>query len=883
MRGRQSGFKANTIRPVRKPSLRRLGPALLFFVALSAGAQTPTPTPTPTATETPTPTPTATPVPATGISAGVTLYTLPTGSPYDAANLILDSDGSVWTASGRGNVITHVAADGSSLQNWSVPAPATPSSLLRDADGSFWFTELGGFNVGHLDTATNTLTQWPDQSRRPTSLIRRPDGMFWLPETGGLLSLFDPVASTYTYFTPVAYTLSYPWMDPDGSLFTCDFSAYAILRFSADGTSVTRWNLPTNLYYIPSKIRRMPDDGLWISFWGSGQLGRFDDKTNELRIYDLPSGSSPYDLQPYRGRILYSEQSTGQIAFYDPAVGTPSATVTLSPDAIATTSVTIPSIPGTQTVTTASAAPTAATTENVGGLASPTLTQIPASNGSPIWGVAIDERRARIWFNTSLGVGIVLPTLPVNAGDLFLPLARSSPGPGERVYRTDTVLWNRGTPNASNATTDLPVWEILLPNGWIAGFQPTTSPTVPARQLLAQTDPIGGPMSAPGSLGTLRFSVNPQTSDLFVASRTATTRDDGGTYGFALNGVGAPDAIGPGQSAFVFTPPGDFANLVNAGLVVLEASTGTISLLDAGGADHHTYHYNWPAGFSAEGTTIWEAFGIPPIPGGRIAFAPATGKIFPFGVAFDGVTGDPTGLAAMAPGSAATVQTIPFVMRGGGPLGPSSRTDLQLANTGSVAASVTLALRPATSGDGPPPADVPLPAVSVPPGNVVSLSDVLAAAGLAIATGALEVSADQPVFAFARVWAAADGGGSYGYGSGSAPALGAGSRGVFLGVTQNAAFESDLVLLNQSGDPASMTVNLAAADGTAAGTLNVTLAPREIRTIPSVWSAVTGAGVDAGRLEVVPADGTGSVAATILRSDLKTLDADSLVPLLMPR
>ena len=872
----QPGFKANTIRPVMGSSLRRLGPALLFAVALPAGAQTPTPTPTPT--------PTATPVPATVLSAGVTLYTMPSGSAYDAANLILDSDGSVWTASGNGNVITHVAADGSFIQGWSIPAPATPSSLLRDADGSFWFTELGGFNVGHLDIATNTLTEWPDQTRRPTSLIRRPDGMFWLPETSGLLSLFDPVAGSYTYITPGSYTLSYPWMDPDGSLFACDFiPTYGILKFSADGASVTRWNLPADLYYVPSKIRRMPDDGLWISFWGTGQLGRFDDKTNELRLYDLPLNSRPYDLQPYRGRILFSDQSTGQISLYDPAAGTPSATVTLIPVASATTSVTLPSIPLTQTVTTTPAVPSAAVTENVEGIAAPPLTQIPASSGSAIWGVAIDEARARIWFNTTLGVGIVLPPLPVNAGDLFLPLARSSPGPGERVYRTDTVLWNRGTPNASNATTDLIVSEILLPNGWIAGFQPVTNPTVPARQLLSQTDPIAGTMSAPGSLGALRFSVATQTSDLFVASRTATRRDDGGTYGFALNGLGVPDAIGPGQSAFLFTPPGDFANLVWAGLIVLEASTGTISLLDAGGADFTTYHYDWPAGYTVEGTTIWEAFGIPPLPGGRIAFAPATGTIFPFGVAFDGVTGDPTGLAPMAPASAATAQTIPFVMRGGGPLGPSSQTDLQLANTGSVAASVTLALRPATSADGAPPPDVPLPAASVPPGAVVSLSDVLAAAGLASATGALEVSADQPVFAFARVWAAADGGGSYGYGSGSAPAVAAGSRAVFLGVSENAAFESDLVLLNQSGNPASMAVNLAAADGTAAGTLNVTLAPREVRTLPSVWFAVTGATVDAGRLEVVPADGAGPVAATVLRSDRTTLDADALVPLLMPR
>ena len=879
MGGRQSGFKANTIRPVMEPALRRLGPALLFFVSLSAGAQTPTPTPTPT----PTATPTATPVPPTVVSAGVTLYTMPSGTAYDAANLIIDSDGSVWTSSGNGNVITHVAADGSSIQSWAIPAPATPSSLLRDADGSFWFTELGGFNVAHLDTSTNTLTEWPDASRRPTQILRRPDGKLWLPETGGTLALFDPATGTYTYSTPVAYTLSYPWMDPDGSLYTCDFAAYGVLRFSADGALVTRWDLPVDLNYVPSKIRRMPDGGLWISFWGSGQLGRLDETTNQLQIFDLPGTSRPYDLQPYRGRILYSEQLTGQIALYDPSLGIPSQTVTLTPVTTATTTVTRVSIPVTQTVTTTSAAPSAIATDNFLGIASPPVTQIPAGNGAPIWGVAVDEARARIWFNTSLGVGIVAPPLPVNAGDLFVAPARSSPGPGTRVYRTDTVLWNRGTPDANNATTDLIVSEKLLPNGWIAGFQPVTNPTVPARQLLTQTDPIAGTMNAPGSRGALRFSRDPQTSDLFVAARTATARDDGGTYGFALNAAAAPAAIGPGQSGFVFTPPGELATLVDAGLVVLEASTGAISLFDADGADHGTYHYDWPTGYVIEGSTIWDAFGTLPVPGGRIAFTPTKGRVLPFGVAFDGVTGDPTGLATMGPGSATTAQTVPFVLRGGGPLGPSSRTDLQLANTGSTSASVSLALRPAASGGGPPAPDVPLPSVTVPPGKVVSLSDVLAAPGLASAVGALEVSSDQPVFAFARVWATADGGGSYGYGSGAAPAFAAGSRGVFLGVSENAGFTSDLVLLNQSGDPATVAVNLAAADGTAAGSLNVTLAAREIRVFPAVWSTVTGATTDSGRIDVVPADGTGWTAATVVRTDRKTLDADALVPLVTSR
>lgn len=885
MRSLRAGFKALTIRRVMASPVRRFLPALLFTVTLKAGAQTPSPTPTPTPTPTPSSTPTPTPTPSL-VSASTALYTVAGESAYDSANILIDPDGSIWTASGLGNVITHLAADGSTLRSWTMPQYATPSSLLKDDDGNIWFTELGGFKLGRLDPATSVLTEWPDIARRQSSLIRRPDGKFWIPETGGLLALFDTARNQVTYVYPdelVTYTLSYPWADPDGALFTCDFVNHGIVRYSADGTSQTRWSLPVDVYYAPSKIVRMPDGGLWISFWGAGLLGRFDDATNQLAFYALQAGALPYDLKPYRGRILYSGQSAGNIGLLDPSVAVPAAILTLTPVVTATRTTTYSSVPVTQTLSPTDAAPTAASLQAVTGVSQYGLTLFPVSTGRKIWGVAIDEARARIWFNTVGAIGMLLPPLPTNSGDVFVPLARSSGGPGSKVYRTETALWNRGTPDADAATSAIAAGEILLPSAWITGFQPQTTLTIPPAQLVAQADPIAVEMSAPDSRGGLRLSAASGSSDLFVVTRTATARPDGGTYGSAQNGWTAPAAVGPGETAFVFSPPGEAANLVWAGLVVLDASTGTVSILDSGGTNLASYHYDWPAGYQVDGTTIWEAFATPPVPGGRIVFAPEKGHIFPYGVSFDSETGDPIGLSVMTPAGAAAAQTISYVARGEGPLGPSSRTDLQIANTGSSAASVTLALRAVTGADGIPPQPVQLPPITVSPGQVVTVSDVLGGAGPASAAGALEITADQPVFAFARVRASADSGGTYGYGSAAAAAISAGSRGVFLNVTENASFSSDLVLLNQSDAAAAAAVNLTAADGTAAGSLSVSLAPREIRYVPSVWSAVTGAQTDLGRLEVVPADRAGPVAATVLRSDRKTLDADALVPFVIPR
>lgn len=852
--------------------LGRRVPALLFALALPAAAQTPTPTPTPTP-----------PPNASIVTAGVTVLNMPDTATYDSANVIVDDDGSLWTASGPLNRITHLSSDGATLRSWSFPSSVTPSSLLKDADGTFWFTELGGFNVGHFDPSTGSVTEWPDRLRRPTALYKRPDGKFWLPETGGPLALFDPVQNLFTYYTPLAYTLSYPWVDSDGSLFACDFIYYGIVKFSADGSTYSRWDLPTDYYYVPSKIRRMPDGGLWISFWGSGQLGRFDDSTGELKIFNLEVGSHPYDLQPYRGRILFGEQSTGAIGFFDPAAATPSNVVTLTLTTGSTIVDTWATAPSAQTLTPTDANPTGFVTRGSMGYALAGETLLPTTLGSPVWGISIDERRARIWFNTAGSIGQLLPPLPTTGGDIYVLQARSAQGPAGLTYQTRTVAWNRGTPDASNVVSDMNPSEILLPNGWIAGFQPITSVTVPATKLVAQADVIGTDMSAPGHVGTIRFTTAGSSTDLFVAARTVTSTASGGTYGCAQNGLTVADALKPGDTGYLIVPPGDASKFVYAGAEVLNASTGTISIYDSSGNNLGTYHYDWPAGFQAEGQTIWDAFGMAPVPGGRVVFSVATGNLFPFGMEFDEATGDPITLDVMKPAGAVTTQTLPFVTRGGGPLGPTSQTSLQVANPGATNAVVSFSYRPSSTVALSPPGPVSLPAITVPAGQVVSLPDLLATAGSGPLIGALDISSDQPVHAFARVLGSVDGGGSFGLGASAAAPVASGSKGVFLGLADNAASQSDLVLINQGAVSASVTVNLFGADGGAAGSTAVDLAPNEVRFIPSVWPLLAGASTDLGRLEVIPADGAGPVSATLVRSDRLTLDADAIVPFVIPR
>ena len=127
--------------------------------------------------------------------------------------------------------------------------------------------------------------------------------------------------------------------------------------------------------------------------------------------------------------------------------------------------------------------------------------------------------------------------------------------------------------------------------------------------------------------------------------------------------------IGTGETGFLFRPPTP-GQRVNAGLLVLDGATGTVSIVDAAGAPlAPPIAYQWPAGYHVQASTVFDAFGIPPSPSARIVYAVTKGRVLPFGTATDPASGDPVDLPVFGPTSTAAFQWIPGVERGGGPLG----------------------------------------------------------------------------------------------------------------------------------------------------------------------------------------------------------------------
>ena len=856
-------------------------------------AQTPTPTPTPTPTATPTPplTP-AIPLPASVGSIGI-----PDGGRYDASNMILEADGTIWTASAMENVLARISADEKKVKKWTMPRDAAPSHLLKEADGTFWVAQLGGFKVSRFDPATSVLTEWPDSARRPTAFVKKADGTLWIPETNGTLTSFDPATGTFVYRRSTdtdkpIYSLTYPLLDSDGSIWSADFLRGSLLRFAPDGSTATRWTLP-DLYSQPSKIIRGPDGAIWISLYNAAQLARFDPATAELRTFSVGVFVLPFDMKVYKDRIAYTEQQGGEVGVFDPRGVTPAETKTLEAVEITltTTTETVPPVKTTLVAVELDVTPGSPST--VEGAGTPGLARYPAVGGAA-YALVIDETRKRFLVGGPGQIVEVLPPLPVSQDDQLFPAAASIGGRDGNRWATQTVAWNRGTADTAGATVDATVTMRLLPTDWIIGLSPTTTLTVGAGKLVSQDDPIGTVMGGTDTSGALRYNSGATATkfaDFYSWIRVYRTREDGGTYGFARNSIRGGQAIGAGETGFVLTPHDAGNQRTNAGFLVVEGGKGTVSIVNAEGAlVGGPFAYDWPAGYHVQGSTIFDTFGIPPSPSARIVFSVTTGKVLPFGTAIDSVSGDPVDLPFFGPGRTAQFQWILGAERGGGTLGASSKTDLQLFNAATADSTVTVTFRVARFAPQSPLAG-PAPSVtlSVPAGKVVTLADVVKDTfGLTGVAGSMDIVSDPPVFAFASVTAQDAGGGRHGYGlpgllGDSAPA--AGFRGVFIQAADAGwdVMESELQLTNPTDGPATVTVRAFDAEGVAAGTpLPLVVGPKEVVRIPSAFYTVAGFGTLVGRLEVVPAEGSQPVFATLVRQDRKTGDADAIVPYVVP-
>lgn len=207
---------------------------------------------------------------------------VPLGRNSAPHGVVVGPDGAPWITDGGQNAIVRVDPKTRAVTQWKLPASAPNANLNTltfDRHGKAWFTGQSGY-YGRVDPATGDVRVW-----------RAPRG------TG-------PYGITTT---------------PSGDVYYASLAGSHIARIDVETGEATVIEPPT-----PNQgARRVWSDSkgnIWVSYWNTGQVGRYDPATKTWREWKLPGNAQTYSVwvDP-ADRVWLTDFSANAIVRFDPA------------------------------------------------------------------------------------------------------------------------------------------------------------------------------------------------------------------------------------------------------------------------------------------------------------------------------------------------------------------------------------------------------------------------------------------------------------------------------------------------------------------------------------------------------------------------------------
>jgi virginiamycin B lyase len=207
---------------------------------------------------------------------------IPLGKNSAPHGVVVGPDGAPWITDGGQNAIVRVDPQTHAVKRWKLPASAANANLNTltfDRRGRVWFTGQSGY-YGRVDPARDDVEVW-----------RAPRG------TG-------PYGITTT---------------PSGDVYYASLAGSHIARIDIDTGEASVIEPPTR----NQGARRVWSDSkgnVWVSYWNTGQVGRYDPATRTWREWKLPGDAQTYSVWvDDDDQVWLTDWSTNAIVRFDPA------------------------------------------------------------------------------------------------------------------------------------------------------------------------------------------------------------------------------------------------------------------------------------------------------------------------------------------------------------------------------------------------------------------------------------------------------------------------------------------------------------------------------------------------------------------------------------
>ena len=229
---------------------------------------------------------------------------IPLGQGSAPHGVVVGPDGAPWITDGGRNAIVRVDPRSHAIKRWNLPSTAPNANLNTltfDRRGRAWFTGQSGY-YGVVDPARDDVRVWrAPRGSGPYGITTTPSGdVYYASLAGSHIARIDVDSGEATVIEPptARQGARRVWSDAKGGIWVSYWNTGGVGRYDPATRTWREWKLPgdarTYSVWVDS------DDHVWLTDWSSNAIVRFDPATERFTSY--PSDRSDANVRQMLGR-----------------------------------------------------------------------------------------------------------------------------------------------------------------------------------------------------------------------------------------------------------------------------------------------------------------------------------------------------------------------------------------------------------------------------------------------------------------------------------------------------------------------------------------------------------------------------------------------------
>jgi virginiamycin B lyase len=244
------------------------------------------------------------------------------GSGASPHGVIIGPDGAPWITDGGLNAIVRVDPQTRAVKAWKLPEARGYTNLNTatfDKKGRIWFTGQNGI-YGRLDPASGDLQVWDaPRGRGPYGITTTPDGVvYYASLAGSHIARIDVESGAATIIEPPTKDQGARrvWSDSAGQIWVSEWNSGNVSRYDPKTDTWKMWKLPGDRPR-PYSVYVDTDDKVWLTDFTANAVVRFDPMTEKFDVYKSDKrGASVRQMLGRPGEVWAPESGNDRLVVF---------------------------------------------------------------------------------------------------------------------------------------------------------------------------------------------------------------------------------------------------------------------------------------------------------------------------------------------------------------------------------------------------------------------------------------------------------------------------------------------------------------------------------------------------------------------------------------